>query len=303
MSVTLAVFTIGLVGAVLLAFLSASRSGPDPVDPERAERRLVSFLARHARVRGVITYLDRRIAGGALVAIVFAVLWAAGLFVGWVFDTVDTNRGFARWDEAIAEWGSENATSTSTDILTVITRFGETPYLLVVMGVIGTADLIRRRNPEVLIFLASVGVGISLVTNSIKWIVLRDRPPVQHLVEAGGSSFPSGHSAAAAACWAAIVLVLTRRAGRRTRALAAGAAAAVAMLVAASRALLGVHWLTDVVAGVVVGWTWFFLMGVAFGGRRQRLGDPAERAEVAMSDNAVADHPIDRVEREMEVQR
>ena len=44
---------------------------------------------------------------------------------------------------------------------------------------------------------------------------------------------------------------------------------------AASRALLGVHWLTDVVAGLVVGWGWFLLSALAFGGRFQRLGDPA----------------------------
>ena len=53
--------------------------------------------------------------------------------------------------------------------------------------------------------------------------------------------------------------------------------------VAASRALLGVHWLTDVVAGVVVGWTWFLLCALAFGGRRQRWGEPAEQAAETVS--------------------
>ena len=56
-----------------------------------------------------------------------------------------------------------------------------------------------------------------------------------------------------------------------------GAAVAVAIVVAASRALLGVHWLTDVIAGLIVGWSWFFVVAVIFGGRLQRFGDPAVR--------------------------
>jgi undecaprenyl-diphosphatase len=49
--------------------------------------------------------------------------------------------------------------------------------------------------------------------------------------------------------------------------------------VAATRVLLGVHWLTDVVAGLVLGWTWFAMVSVAFGGRLLRLGEPLEAAE------------------------
>jgi undecaprenyl-diphosphatase len=46
------------------------------------------------------------------------------------------------------------------------------------------------------------------------------------------------------------------------------------MSVAASRALLGVHWLSDVIAGLAIGWGWFMIVAIIFGGRAQRLGDP-----------------------------
>lgn len=51
----------------------------------------------------------------------------------------------------------------------------------------------------------------------------------------------------------------------------------IAFAVAASRILLGVHWLTDVIAGLVVGWTWFLLSTIVFGGRLLRFGEPADR--------------------------
>ena len=67
------------------------------------------------------------------------------------------------------------------------------------------------------------------------------------------------------------------RAPTSAPAVAAAAAFAITVAVATSRVLLGVHWLTDVIAGAVTGWTWFAVVTVVFGGRLMRLGEPAER--------------------------
>lgn len=146
---------------------------------------------------------------------------------------------------------------------------------------IAAVEYRRNRNPDVALFLATVLIGVSVVNNVLKLIVDRERPDVVHLVSTSSSSFPSGHSATAAAAWSAFALVISRRQPRRIRAIAAGVAAVIAFAVAASRALLGVHWLTDVLAGVAVGWAWFMLCALAFGGRLQRLGEPAERSSSA----------------------
>ena len=45
--------------------------------------------------------------------------------------------------------------------------------------------------------------------------------------------------------------------------------------------LLDVHWLTDVIAGLALGWVWFSVCAVAFGGRLLRFGAGAEAAERA----------------------
>jgi membrane-associated phospholipid phosphatase len=50
----------------------------------------------------------------------------------------------------------------------------------------------------------------------------------------------------------------------------------LAVAVAASRVLLGVHWLSDVIGGLALGWAWFALCAIAFGGRLLRFGAPVE---------------------------
>jgi undecaprenyl-diphosphatase len=57
-----------------------------------------------------------------------------------------------------------------------------------------------------------------------------------------------------------------------------GVAVGLAVAVASSRVLLDVHWLSDVIAGLVLGWVWFTICTVAFGGRLLRFGVPLEVA-------------------------
>jgi undecaprenyl-diphosphatase len=127
--------------------------------------------------------------------------------------------------------------------------------------------------------MALVVGGQFALSNGIKYIVERARPDISRLTGFAGSSFPSGHATAASATLAAIALIATRNRSRRVKIAGASVAAGLAVAVAGTRVFLGVHWFTDVMAGLMLGWGWFALCSIAFGGRLLVFGSPIAEAE------------------------
>lgn len=119
------------------------------------------------------------------------------------------------------------------------------PLRMVVGGWLGW----RRRWRALAVWLATWGLA-EVVLASAKAFFHRGRPP-SPLVDVVGHSFPSGHAVAAAATAVSLVLVLMPS-GRRRRKWEA-VAVAWASVMAFSRVYLHAHWLSDVVAGVLLG--------------------------------------------------
>ena len=109
------------------------------------------------------------------------------------------------------------------------------------------------------------------VANLAKVAVERARPVVQDAVaQAPGYSFPSGHTANATAVATAAVILLWPLLGRRGRPLAVAAAVVLVLVTGADRVLLGVHYPSDVVGGVLLASA--LVAGSAIG----YLGEPRE---------------------------
>jgi undecaprenyl-diphosphatase len=117
-----------------------------------------------------------------------------------------------------------------------------------------------RLRREALVLVGTLLSGL-LVELAMKQLVGRPRPQiVPHLMEAGGMSFPSGHSFNAALGFIAVALAFATFSHlRRVRWTIIGAAVLASMLVAWSRVWLGVHFPTDVIAGWLGGAGWAFL--------------------------------------------
>jgi hypothetical protein len=93
-----------------------------------------------------------------------------------------------------------------------------------------------------------------LLLEAFKLLVVRDRPGgVGHLLASG--SFPSGHVANAAFCVAAAAALIGRRQGRpdAIRGIVVGVGSLFVIAVAATRVYVGLHWVSDVVASILLG--------------------------------------------------
>lgn len=115
--------------------------------------------------------------------------------------------------------------------------------------------LLTRGAPRFAAFVAVSAAGGIALSNVVKVIVNRPRPPLVHLVHVASSSFPSGHATQTAAILPALAIGVVAFGARRSTALAI--AVAGSLLIGVSRVLLGVHYPSDVVAGWLLGGAWF----------------------------------------------
>lgn len=110
---------------------------------------------------------------------------------------------------------------------------------------IGLCALLLRRHRRLALYTAGVNLGALALTHLIKFVVSRPRPD-NRLVSVDTGSYPSGHVSATAAAVVCTALLLWR-----AWVWVSGSVLVVAMMW--SRTYLGAHWLSDTVAGALLG--------------------------------------------------
>ena len=284
MAVILVVVSSAVVAALAAGTVAWMLPNFDPATPHAAPAAVITAAAReteaHPRLAAYVrSRMDPARLTGFALTIALGLLIAGSIAVGALLVMVQHNAGLARWDLSAARWGGHHATAASTRFLRDVSLLGGT-YCMIAVAVVAAAEESRRtRTAAVVGFLTVVVVGQLLLMNLTKFIVARPRPDIDRLTGFSGSSFPSGHATTAAATFAAVALLVGRGRPQWVKALLAGAAGGIAVAVAVSRIMLGVHWFTDVLAGLAMGWAWFAVSSIAFGGRVLRFGRPAEIAE------------------------
>jgi membrane-associated phospholipid phosphatase len=275
---------IGSLVTVLAAHYPHTAGVSQPSD--KAAQEIGHVIAEHSRLRRLLrSRLDRETATGLALTLALLLIIVAGLVIGALAYLIRSNSELASIDRSVGQWGVDHRESWAMDALEIYTWLGDTRLIIPLAIVLLMIEYVRKPSHWILPFLALVIVGQVLLTNGIKDVLDRVRPEFNEIAATLGPSFPSGHSAGAAAFWAAAAILVSRGRTPHQRSIIFGAAAGIAAGVACSRVMLGVHWLSDVVAGVLFGWAWACACSIAFGGRLMYFGAPAEKAaEVADED-------------------
>ena len=190
-----------------------------------------------------------------------------------------TNDPLVDWDIRFATWLHSHASDRLVTFFKVVTWAGNSLLLIVVAGALAVVFVRRRRLNDAAVLILALG-GAGVINALLKLVFHRPRPELA-FVHLETYSYPSGHAAVATAKYTTLAFVLARRSGtRRTIAIAAAAIVLIAV-VGFSRLYLGVHYLSDVMAGTSFGLAWASLCLIAYtlyGDRSIRLPRLSARA-------------------------
>jgi membrane-associated phospholipid phosphatase len=151
-------------------------------------------------------------------------------------------------------------------VMGFVTEFGNSAWPIVIgLSLLLLIHIVRRKGPQVSLtdllalrsamILMVVSVALSgFLASLTKHVIGRIRPSTDSEAQvlefsvmafkAGWASFPSGHATTATACALALAYCFPRQ---------SWAWLSIGLVTALSRAFLGVHWLTDCIAGVLLG--------------------------------------------------
>jgi undecaprenyl-diphosphatase len=209
-----------------------------------------ALRAATAKVDSLVGALGIFLVIGLIVAVV-----GTGLFVevaGHVRS--GTTQAF---DESVIRWLGAHHTSALDAIMVEITALGTGTVVMMIVAVSGLFLVLTGNKYSAILLLASTAGGIVL-DGVLKLGFNRPRPsifvPEVHTVS---SSFPSGHAMSAAIVYTTVGYLAARLHKRRwARWLVMIVALFVIALISFSRLYLGVHYPSDVAAGIVIGLAW-----------------------------------------------
>ena len=222
-------------------------------ETRRRAQRTLAFVARRLSPQGAF---------GLTITVSLALLALAGWALGVVAQDVVAGDDAARLDRPVLDWFVRHRTTGLTSAAKVVTDLGASELLIALVLIVGAVLWWRRRALRPLVLLGAAYIGSAVLTQLVKALAGRARPPGALAVEHfSGLSFPSGHATQAVAVWGMLAAVIAVSVSSWRRKVAAWVVAIVVVaLVGATRLYLGAHWLTDVLGGWALGAMWLMTL-------------------------------------------
>lgn len=136
-----------------------------------------------------------------------------------------------------------------TMFMTIITMMCDTEFIIVATLLL----VLLIKNKKMGGMIASNVVLCSVINTIIKHIFLRPRPVGIKLIEQGGYSFPSGHSMMAVAFYGLLIYIIWNTKWRNVwKIFTTTLLVILILLIGISRIYVGVHFASDVIAGLSI---------------------------------------------------
>jgi len=162
-------------------------------------------------------------------------------------------------------WAATHRSAAATMFFVTLTIAGG-PVGIAIIDTLACIWLAMRGRWRFATYLAVTAIGGALIDLQLKTYFARARPALaEALRQAHGYSFPSGHAMGSTVAFCALSYLAMRSFPRtRWKAAALAVAATLILFVSASRVYLGVHWISDVGAGIVAGALWVTATTVSY---------------------------------------
>lgn len=197
------------------------------------------------------------------------------LLLSQLTENVMESESIVTIDENFTQQLYKVRTSWMSEFFYFISYFGTREAVFIVGGILMGVLITKREYVAIVAFwVAMAGTGLTVQYG--KKYISRDRPENVAYYTEKNFSFPSGHSTTSMALYGFCAYLLYRLyRSRAARMLTLSVAGILTLLVGFSRIYLGVHYLSDVLAGFLLGLLWVLLgLGILewLQHRRNRLG-------------------------------
>lgn len=213
----------------------------------------------------------------ALPALTFS---AAAAGFGWIAVNVEPGGALASIDVGIKNWLHLHAGPAMIEAMIVVSFLGA-PSTLTVVSALICAVLLGKRMYDRSVAVATLVLGGNLLNYGLKSVMHRGRPAFDDpLLTLSSYSFPSGHAMASTVFYGFVLACVLPIPGPRRGVAMAGGMVMIA-LVCFSRVYLGVHYVSDILAGILeaIAWSTLILAALWLAHEYQRNGGPRGRAE------------------------